>query len=274
MIRSVVICGLVGAATALFTPGVSRAGTVYDVAQGWDLFQTDPAGTTFPGLGNLMGVPLGSFDFDNTFGRGIGVKPTGTTDTIISRLDVVAPVSHVAGASGTTRLLMNALQLETVVPVNFGGLGLDNYFVTLQSARPTGGPPSAGSMTITFDGTGLAGTFTSSIDVFFDILKGSINGPIVFSSDLVLSSSGTAWNDLAPPGAEKIPNVNLFLSGVPGDPTQDFWPVTPFQETHPNGAQHSVTTSGDTPEPASVVLLFIGAIGIGLSACRRRKLSA
>jgi hypothetical protein len=99
------------------------------VAPGWDLFATDPTGTSFPGLGNLHGVPLGTFDFDNFFGRGIGVQNVGNTDTIIERLLAATSVS------GPIPITLVALQLETVAPVNFAGNGLDNYFITLQSAR-------------------------------------------------------------------------------------------------------------------------------------------
>jgi hypothetical protein len=267
--RRAVFCGLVGF-IALMSPCVVKAST-FDVAAGWDLFKTDPAGTSFPGLGSLMGVPEGTFDFNNTFGRGIGVQNVGDTDTIIQRTAAAIPGSPVAGSTATVGLLMQALQLETVTPVNFGGAGLDNYFVTLQSARPTGGPASTGSIAITFDATGLGGTFSSSIDVFFDIRKGSLGGAIVFSSDLVLSSTAVPWTNLPPAGALQLVNVNEFLSGTNGDRTQDFWPVGTFIETHPTGATHEVRPSDpNTPEPASLVLLGIGALGLGATRLRRR----
>ena len=50
------------------------------VQPGWDLFETVP-GTSFSGV-PFVGVPLGTFDFDNDFGRGLGVKSVGLTDTI------------------------------------------------------------------------------------------------------------------------------------------------------------------------------------------------
>ena len=63
------------------------------VKAGYDLFQTVPADTSFPGLGNLMGVPLGTFDF------GSGAVGTGLTDTIVQRLSDIS-VPPTAGNSG------------------------------------------------------------------------------------------------------------------------------------------------------------------------------
>src|SRR5205823_1556047 len=126
------------------------------VSAGYDLFASIE-GTSFPGLGPLMGVPLGTFDF------GSGPVPVGNTDTIVHRLSDVTVAA--VGDMGTTRLEMVALQLESVAAVDFAGNGLDHYFVTLQSAR--GGPATIGSMDITF-GSLTGGIFTSFLDVAFD----------------------------------------------------------------------------------------------------------
>jgi hypothetical protein len=226
------------------------------VLPGYDLFTTS-AGTSFQGV-PFQGVPLGTFNFGGT----VGVQNTGTTDTIIQRLD------SVSSPSGTTRLLMNALQLESSVPTNLG-LGVGFYFITLQSARPTGGPASTGSMTINF----APNTFSSSLDVFFDVRFGSLNGPIAQSSDLVLTSSGTPWQH-PPTGTLLIAGANYKLNGT--DTTEDFWPVAPFQEIHPNGAVHVVQDPQPTvPEPGSLALAGIGSlIGMGLSLRKRRRAAA
>jgi hypothetical protein len=249
--------GLALTMALLLGPGLASAATTFHVAEGWDLFET-VSPTTFPGLGDLQGVPLGTFNFDNIFGRGLGVQNVGPTDTIVQRdADAIAAV-QAAGQTAAIPLEMLVLQLESVALVDFAGNGLDHYFVTLQSAR--GGPATTGGMTITWDGTGLSGTFTSFFDVFFDIRKGGLNGPIVLADALTLTNAGDAWGDLAHPGAVQIEGVNLFLSGSPGDPTQDFWPAVPFTEQHPIGALHAVVDP-QVPEPASLVLLAVGAIG-------------
>ena len=151
--------------------------STFQVAPGYDLFQTE-SGTYFTGLGNLMGVPEGTYNF----GGSIGVQNTGLTDTIIQRANAVA-----TPGSPTVPLIMDALQLETVAPVSFGGGPFGNYFITLS---PTAG--STGSLTVSWDGTGFAGTFSSTLDVFFDVHFGALAGPVVYSGNLVLSQSGAA----------------------------------------------------------------------------------
>ncbi|WP_165224015.1 hypothetical protein [Aquisphaera insulae] len=233
----------------------SRAAGSLTVNPGYDLF-TSTEGTTFPGLGDLVGVPLGTYDF------GTGAVGVGDADTIVHRLSEVTVAA--IGDTGTTRLELLALQLMTAAPVDFGGLGLDNYFVTLQSAR--GGPASLGSMDITF--TSLeGGTFTSFFDVFFDIRKGSLDGPIVFSDELTLTNSGADWTRTPPPGAILIDGINHFLNGT--DNATDFWPVTPFVEQHPSGAKHEVTVAS-VPEPGSLVM-GTTALVVGLVILRSRQ---
>ncbi len=264
------IFSLVGVLAALAASGRSEAGTTFMVAEGWDLFETVPVETQFTGLGPLMGVPLGTYDFDTTFGRNIGVQNVGLTDTIIERDGVAIAPTQTAGASATIPIAMDRLQLETVSPVNFAGNGVANYYITL---NPT--VASTGTMTITWNSTGLGGTFSSTLDVNFEIHMGALNGAVVDTGSLTLTSSGTSWSDLPPPGAFQITNANQFLSGTAGDRTQDFWPVPPFTEQEP-GATHVVTdtSNGTIPEPASLVLLGSGILGIGALTWRRRLRAA
>jgi len=225
------------------------------VLAGSDYLATLP-GTTFAGV-PFNGVPVGP----------------GNTDTIVRR-----PDADVTGGSFAIPIDMVALQLVSALPVDFG-LGLDNYYITLQSAR--GGPATTGRMTINFGGVDdhlpntPEGTFSSFFDVFFDVRKGSLGGPIALSDQLTLTNQGAFW-DADPPASQvivpglvgdvianlhvnKIQNVNIYQ--------MDFFPIGPFSETHPTGAVHNVT--GATPEPGSLLLLAGG--GLFLLARRRRQ---
>jgi hypothetical protein len=240
---------------------VSQTGlaTRFDVLAGSDYFTTQP-GTTFSGV-PFNGVPVGP----------------GSTDTVVERLQQV-DLGTGGPSSGTTPLLMTQLELESAVPANFG-LGVGFYFITLQSAR--GGPASNGSMTINLTGgddhvsTGPEGTFSSSLDVFFDVRLGAANGPIALSADLVLTSSGTQWD--ANPTA-----TDLLVLGLKGDVTanlhtnkiqnvdvndMDFFPVGTIQESA--GGDLHVVSNTPTPEPGTLVL--IGGALLVLSRLRRRS---
>ena len=126
-----------------------------------------------------MGVPLGTYDFGGT----IGVKSVGQADTIIQRL------SFVPYPIGITPLVLSAWQLETLAPTSIGGGPVGFYYLTLQSAR--GGPASTGTENI----LALSDTFSPTLDVFYDLRFGALNGPIVNSSDMVLSASGDWQHD-------------------------------------------------------------------------------
>jgi hypothetical protein len=239
-----VILGLLGLLAALGWPAVVQASNI--VHTGWDLFESLPD-TSFGGV-PFNGVPLGTFDF----GGAIGTKSVGNTDTIVQRL---GPATD-ASPSISTELV--ALHLMSAIPTDFG-LGVGTYFITLQSER--GGPASPGRMTI----NGLAaegsphGTFDSFFDVFFDIRLGALDGPIALSDDLRLTSSGTPWGHLPPPGSLEIPDVNMFLNGTDRD--QDFWPVGVITEQHPTGALHIVRTT-QAPEPSTLLLFGAGLTGL------------
>jgi len=257
--------GVVVAVAALAFPSLGRASFV--VNPGWDLFQTLSPGTTFGGV-QFQGVPLNTFNF----GGVIGNQNVDGTDTIIQRQAAAVAPGGVPGTAPPIPIQMLALQLMSTTPTAVFG-PLDTYFITLQSVRTVAeggaGPNSLGTMTITFGPEApIHGTFTSSLDVFFDIRKGALNGPMTFSSDLVLQSSGTSWSHLPPSGAVQINGVNKMLNGT--DTSRDFWPVPPFVESHPTGAQHTVVETGAVPEPSSLVLSALVALGIGGFCWRHR----
>jgi len=209
------------------------------VDPGYDLLVTT-SGTTFDGA-PFVGLPLGTYNF----GGSIGLQNVGNTDTIVQRLGTAnAP-------SGTVAIQMDALQLVSATPISFGGGPLGFYYVTLQSVDMTG-PASTGGMTINF----APNTFTSSLDVFFDVHYGALDGPIVDKSDAILSNGGDTWGNVAPAGAITIPGVNLNLNG--NDTTDDFWPAVPV------------------PEPTTVMAGALLLLPIGMSTLRilRKKRTA
>jgi hypothetical protein len=268
-LRSILAVGL--ATAAMFCSEVrTQADSVFP---GYDLFQSVTPGTNFGGV-DFAGVPLGTYDFGGT----IGVQNVGLTDTIVQRLDLATAAP---GASATIPIELVALQLVSTTPVDFG-LGPDFYYITLQSAR--GGPASPGEMTINFaDPTPgpppppqpVGGTFDSFFDVFFDIRKGALDGPIALSDDLVLTNTGSLWSHYPAPGSLLIDGVNHDLNGRDG--TNDFFAIQAVVETHPTGAMHTVIgtgVQGGIPEPSSLTLGGIAvAFGVGLTWYRRRRTS-
>jgi hypothetical protein len=242
--------GLAVGIAACTLPATVRADSV-TVAPGYDLFQT-MTGSSFPGLGDLMGVPLGMYNF----GGAIGNQNVGMTDTIIQRTQAATVTAPGAIAypvtAGAISLSVVALQLETTQMVNFGGNGLANYFVTLTPAVA-----STGTMTITFS-SAAGGTFSSTLDLNLDIHKGALNGPVVDSlTNVMLTNSGAAWGRIPPPGAEVIKGVNSMLNGK--DTSQDFWPVPPVTEVHPGGGAH-VVMDASTPEPSTWIMLLTAVV--------------
>jgi hypothetical protein len=265
---------------ALARPPATRA-DLLTVAQGYDLLST-ASGTSFPGLGDLVGVRLGTYDF------GGGPVNVGTTDTIIHRT-ADASVSAVGQTAMNVPFTVAALQMETAAPVNFNGVGMDNYFITLQSVH--GGPASTGTANITFLSTG-GGYFTSTFDVAFDIRKGSLNGLIVASETLPLTNTnGVYWEHDPPPlGAVLISRINHLLDGR--NTNEDFWPVAPvppgiIPNAPPGGGpggfgafatfaddelqRHVVRNATMSPEPSTCLLVLQGGLAVTAFVGWRRR---
>src|ERR1041385_7910827 len=85
----ITLCLAALAAIGLFAPVTARAQV--SVLPGWDLLQTVQP-TNFLGV-PFDGVPLGSFNFP-----GVGVRSTGTADTIVQRLQTASVATTPATA--------------------------------------------------------------------------------------------------------------------------------------------------------------------------------
>ena len=239
-VRHVMVLAAASLLTGLSLPTPSRADPI---EPGWDLFNTVEGDTTVDGF-NFQGVPLGTYNF----GGAIGVQNVGNTDTIIQRLP---PVSTVPGIFD---LLLNVLQLKSLVPI-FGAL---YGYITLDSSHA-----SVGTLNIN------AGTFTSTLDVYFDVRAGGLNGPIESSGMVTLNGSGD-WSSDAPPDALTIPGVNCLLNGV--DTSEDFWLVGDALLNDNSGNQLELAST-TVPDASSTLALLLMPLGICALAAARGKVA-
>src|SRR5215510_16421675 len=145
MSKRFVISIVLALATMCFVSLPARADTVL---LGSDYLQTI-APTSFVGLGNLQGLPIGP----------------GSTDTIVQRTADCTITLSVAGSACTIPIAMVALSLQSTI----------NPLVLVRES-PT--LTSAGTMTMTSNGSGTGGTFSSFFDVFFEI---STNGGLTWT---------------------------------------------------------------------------------------------
>jgi hypothetical protein len=243
-IRHVMVLAAASLLTGFCLPTPSRALPVYE---GYDLFDTVPDGTWFDGV-HWHGVPLLRWNF------GSGLVNVGNTDTIIQRL---APAITVPG---TFNLQVNALQLQSVLPM----FGSDYGYITLDSGHASGGQININ-----------AGTFSSTLNVYYDLRDGGLNGSIMGSGMVTLTSIGL-WSHDAPPDALTIPGVNYLLNGV--DTSADFWPSgpggpgTPFTESSTAGDQHEVGATS-VPDATSTLALLLMPLGLFALAEARGKVA-
>lgn len=241
-----------------------RARADFKVLPGWDLLTTDPVLTTFLGH-NWRGVPLGTFNF----GGAISNQSVGSTDTIVQRhAPATIPDPPGAPAADVIPIEIVALGLASVTPLDLGA-GLGIHYLTLQSDR--GGPASLGQMTVNFGTDAFpAGSFNSFFDVFFDIRIGGLDGPIIASDSLTITSQGNPWAHEPPPGLLLLDGVNHLLNGQ--DTANDFWPLQTIIETHPSGAVHAVNPTPAIPEAGAVwVLAPLGLVAVAKIWRRGRR---
>ena len=192
----------------------------------------------------FQGVPLNIFDF----GPPYGLQNVGSTDTIIQR------PGFSSDFPATVNIQMNALQVQSVAPV----IGTDEYdYLNLDSSTP-----STGTMTIN-----ASGTYTSTLNVYYDVWTGAIGNGTPVTGELTLNASGN-WSHNAPLNALLIPGVNYLLDGV--DTSADFWPAGPVIYSDSSGDQLELEPTS-VPEPSTLALLGLGMLCLAIKTRRGRK---
>ncbi len=239
-------------ATTLLLGAAAQADVVL---LGSDYFETVP-GTFFGPAGALLGVPLNP-----------GLW--GTTDTIVQR-------------QGNCTLTLSLSGSNCTIPIEVVALSLFSVANPMMMFRESPSVASVGQMTITSDGSGTGGTFSSFFDVFVEL---SLDGGLTFNplTDLVLRSSGTSWTTLesgllidglvGDQAANRHVNkgqcstplcVDFYLGSGPGSLTVLAENSDTGNEAHLAMAAHSTV-----PEPLSVSLVALALIA--LASVRRKQ---
>src|SRR5262249_21438813 len=153
--------------------------------------------------------------------QGLPIGP-GLTDTIVQRR---ADCTITLSATGSI----------CTIPIEMVALSLQSTTNPLVLVRESPTLASAGQMTLTSNGSGTGGTFSSFFDIFFEI---STNGGITWTPQPDLTLTGSAsWstiptsNTLLVPGVVGSQTANLHTNKGPGQ--FDFYLVGSVTEQHP-----------------------------------------
>ena len=250
------VLSLVIAALGIAFAGSAQATTI--INPGFNLFVT-LAGSNFffgapvpnPQFVSFEGNPVGAFDF------GSGPVFTGDTDTIVERTQP----ANLGGGSDTIDIEIVALSLVSVSPVDLGfGAGFEDMFINLNTSSPT----LQSTMTIVDAGEGQPhGTFDSTLNFSFDVV-GSVGG-FYATLEKTLTATNQPWQH-EPTAPQLIDGVNHLLNTL--DETNDFWPDGIVIHDDGSGTAIHVTR---TPEPSTLMLFGLGAVGLLGYGWRRRR---
>ncbi|MGP0065498.1 MAG: PEP-CTERM sorting domain-containing protein [Isosphaeraceae bacterium] len=215
-------------------PTLTRADTV---VLGSDYLHTE-AGSYF-----YFGSSIGTVDFKSN-----PIGP-GNTDTIVQR----QADATIGGAAIPIQLTQ--LSMESVAPVVVGAVSY-NVFVTLDPANLSN---DTGMMTIS--GTAAGGTFSSTLNVYFQAQFEPVGGGVgsTYYGMETFNASGS-WTSTPPPGAVLVSgpvgdqNANMHTGLAKGQ--VDFYTVGQTIHIPPGGGAEHIVDGASVPEPSTWIMLL------------------